>query len=66
MSNYRCWYKFYDLEAAWKRTQFAAVESLGEVTDGFWINDLGKFTKGSDAKWWIPPSAILIVEKVHG
>jgi hypothetical protein len=32
---------------------------------GFWINDDLKFTKGTDAKYWIPLSQILYIEKLE-
>jgi hypothetical protein len=41
------------------------VNCLADVKDGFWINDKGKFTLGSDCKFWIPPSQIKIIEKIQ-
>jgi hypothetical protein len=65
MSKYYCWYRFYDLPAVTHRTQLVEAESLGDVMGGFWINGLNKLTKGSDCVFWIPPSAILVVEKTN-
>lgn len=45
----------------------AQAESDGGISDfkdGFWLNPYNKFTKGSDAKYWVPPSRILCIEKV--
>ncbi len=39
-------------------------DGLHAFTSGFWINLDLKFTKGSDCKYWIPPSQILYIEKV--
>lgn len=64
MSKYYVWYKFYDRYADMTRKQFVVADAIWDVEGGFWINDQNQFTKGSDAAWWIPPSAILIVEKV--
>jgi hypothetical protein len=40
------------------------IPSILDATDGFWINKEHKFTRGEDAKYWIPPSQILFVEKL--
>lgn len=32
-------------------------------SEGFWINASYRFTKASDCKFWIPPTAIRYVEK---
>lgn len=42
------------------------VQSYGGIeafSHGFWLNDEFLLTKGSDAKYWIPPHNILYVEK---
>lgn len=39
--------------------------SLGQLKDGFWINDEHEYTALNDAKFWLPPSAILFIEKVY-
>lgn len=36
---------------------------LEDAYDGFWVNEHLMLTKGSDAKYWIPPHRILFVEK---
>lgn len=36
-------------------------DGLAAFKDGFWITSEYQFTKGSDALFWIPPSAILYV-----
>lgn len=66
MGKYYVWYTFYDRYADMKRRHFTIAESIGDVCDGFWINSQNQLTKGSDCAWWIPPSSILIVERVHG
>lgn len=66
MNNYQCWFNFYDAHAEMTRIQWVAVDSIGDVSTGFWITDDGEFTKGRNCAWWIPPSAILVVEKTYG
>jgi len=44
----RCYTKFY---------------TLSNFKDGFWVNEYLQFTNGSDAKYWIPPSVITLIEK---
>ncbi len=39
-------------------------DGIHAFVDGFWINADLKFTKGSDCKYWIPPSQIYYIEKV--
>lgn len=36
---------------------------LEDFKDGFWLNDDRNFTKGSDARYWIPPHSIEYVAK---
>lgn len=36
---------------------------IEDFKDGFWINDDAKLTKGSDARYWIPPHAIRYIAK---
>ncbi len=36
---------------------------LYEFAGGFWIDDNLKFVKGSEAKYWIPPSQVLYIER---
>lgn len=33
-------------------------DGIAAFKDGFWLNADLRFTKGSDAKFWIPPHAI--------
>lgn len=40
------------------------ADSLADFKDGFWINADGRFTRGGDAKYWIPPSMIRVIAKV--
>lgn len=47
-------------------TEKRCVRSNGGVEDfmyGFWIDDNYRFTKGSNAKYWIPPGNISYVSK---
>jgi hypothetical protein len=37
---------------------------LAELKDGFWVNEGGLFTCGGDAAYWVPPSAIRLIEKL--
>jgi hypothetical protein len=36
---------------------------LEDFKDGFWITAQGRFTKGSDSHYWIPPSTIKYIAK---
>ncbi len=40
-------------------------EGIYAFAGGFWIDEDLHFTKGSDCKYWIPPSQILYIEKVR-
>lgn len=40
------------------------VPSIGDILDGFWINDDYEFTKGSDCSIWIPITSVAMVRKV--
>lgn len=46
-------------------TAYMHVEggSIADFKDGFWLNDEYKLTKGSDAKFWMPPSSIIRISK---
>lgn len=59
--KYLCFYRFESQTTSNKF--FVEAESLGDVKDGFWIDGYMKLTKASDCVYWIPPSAILYVEK---
>ncbi len=66
MYNYKCRFNF--PEEYTRRGMFHEVsydqDGLHAFTSGFWITEDLKFTKGSDCKFWIPPSQILYIEKV--
>jgi hypothetical protein len=47
-----------------KMFYFTDVPSIGDIKDGFWIDESREFTKSSGSKYWIPPSAIMHVEKI--
>lgn len=40
-------------------------DGIGAFNKGFWINHNYQFTKGSDCKYWIPPSQIIYIEKTE-
>lgn len=63
MARYYCFYRFKTQTT--ENIYFVDVESIGDVEGGFWINGSRNFTKASDCKYWIPPSAILYVEKIN-
>jgi hypothetical protein len=67
MRQYRCWFEFYcendDDDTPAEGTYY--VTSPGGISDfatGFWVNADMQFTKGSNCKYWIPPSKIYCVE----
>lgn len=68
MYSYRCVFDFGVIyKTAWKLHEVIyRGDGIHAFTDGFWINDDLKFTKGSDCKYWIPPSQILYIEKFKG
>ena len=48
----------------YKTIEASSDEGIGAFKDGFWINTEFKYTKGSDCVVWIPPHAILFIDKV--
>jgi len=68
--TYRCYFEFKELKQGiiYSRSDIHRVsysnDGIWAFTNGFWITHELKFTKGSDAKYWIPPSQILYIEKV--
>ena len=59
--RYRCEYNASDIVSNPRR--YVRVDTLADVKDGFWLNPYYEFTKGEDACFWIPPSAIRYVQK---
>lgn len=41
------------------------ADALADLKDGFWVNEEMKFTKGSDARYWIPPAMLIVIVKEH-
>ena len=39
------------------------IPHISVAKEGFWVNQKLEFTQGSDALWWIPPSAVVCVRK---
>ncbi len=63
MYNYKCVFYF-----GGDRERYEVKygqDGIHAFINGFWITYDLKFTKGSDCKYWIPPSQILYVEKVE-
>ena len=58
-TNYRC---RFILEASWGVME-TYVPSIGDIKDGFWVNNNYQFTTGSDCDYWVPPASILYVRK---
>lgn len=50
---YRCEFTHHDV-----MRHASSPDGLGAFKDGFWLNNDLQFTKGSDARYWIPPSKI--------
>lgn len=65
MSNdttvYRCVYQF----GGERRSTFSPY-GIAVFEDGFWISSVGNITisDSGDCRYWIPPSAIVFIEKV--
>jgi hypothetical protein len=64
---YRCYFNF---TKVYRRDgdnhHVESGEGLCAFRIGFWINDDFKLTTGADARYWIPASQILRVEKIEG
>ena len=58
---YRCFFKFRDY-----RYPFVdGYQGPSMFATGFWINEDMEFTNGDDAKYFIPISQILYIEKIN-
>lgn len=55
---YSCEFEFRGIE------QEASSGALEDFTRGFWITGDLRFTKGEDARYWIPPGKIVCVTKI--
>ncbi len=62
MYNYKCVFYFGGDRERCSVTY--DLDGIHAFVGGFWITEEKKFTKGSDCKYWIPPSQILYVEKI--
>lgn len=60
---YTCYYMYF--HEGMERQSVDAVESdaIASFFNGFWVNEDYEFTKGNDAKHFIPESAILKITK---
>ena len=58
-TDYKCVFAF-------SSSTYIALSNGGiaDFKDGFWINEKFEFTKGSDYKYWIPPSKIIYIQKL--
>jgi len=67
MFDYKCWFMFNTNPKSQLDLYIGSVnysnDGICAFTNGFWITNERKFTKGSDCKYWIPPSQILYIEK---
>ena len=61
MTQYRCYFIFKD---SWHVVE--SEEGIGRFCSGFWITGTMELTKGSDCKYWIPPSQIKYIDKIGG
>lgn len=61
--EYRCKFKIdsYPFNGVW--CDVYSKDSISDFADGFWVDPEFRFTKGSDAKYWIPPSKICFIAK---
>ena len=72
MIRYKCFYRRPDLNSK-SMDLFSRVvndnpdiggQSLyGAFRNGFWINEAGELVGWEDGRYWIPPSAILMLER---
>ncbi len=67
MYSYKCVFEFGTFETQGWEPHYVCYDGDGlhAFTSGFWITEELKFTKGSDCKYWIPPSQILYIEKIR-
>ena len=56
---YECVFTMY------KNRRSAISNNMSDFTSGFWIDRGYEFTKTDDAKYWIPPSQIYFIAKIH-
>ena len=47
-----------------KRIEISSIEWIRWVKEGFWVNENYRFTTADDAKYWIPPSSVMFVERL--
>ena len=43
---------------------FIVIPSMEDAKEGFWVNELHNFTRGEDARFWVPPTQIVFVESL--
>ncbi len=56
--TYRCEFEFVgELKVVYSE------DGLADFRDGFWVDATFKFTRGSNCKFWIPPSRLLYIAK---
>jgi hypothetical protein len=61
---YKCYFNFTKIyRTDGDAHHVESTEGLSAFRTGFWISSDMKYTKGFDAKYWIPPSQIIRVEK---
>ncbi len=69
MYRYKCVFTFNHPDMGQVTRRYSVIydgDGLFAYTNGFWITKDVKFTKGSDCKYWIPPSQIKYIEKIKG
>jgi hypothetical protein len=59
-TRYLCYFQF-------RGKDWTASSGNGprEFSEGFWIDENYQFTKGMDAKFWIPPHQIHYIEAIR-
>ncbi len=66
MYKYKCVFNFGVIHRLDGKPHEVTHDSgLHDFAGGFWIDDDLKFVKGSAARYWIPPSQILYIEKTR-
>jgi hypothetical protein len=62
MNKYVCHYEFEGHVQKCFNDKYA-IQGVFDYKDGFWVDSNFNFTKGSDGRYWIPPSRIYYVGK---
>ena len=58
MTRYVCYFKIDELTKT-----STDIPDIATAQHGFWVDGCFEYTTGSDCEYWIPPGAVLYVQK---